>query len=196
LRFALRFPEGWEVVNGPQQVVANEPGTKNYVVMDLVQDAGTARSLADVAQRSMQGTGFRPVSQGSREQFNGLDAWVGTYQGQLQEIGSVVARVAVIAHERNVFRLIGFAPPEAFERVAPTIAQAQASFRPLSREEARDIRPNRVDLYTVRPGDTWQSIAQRAGGDNVRPPTLAIMNGFPPEEQPRPGDRIKIVVEG
>jgi predicted Zn-dependent protease len=196
LRFALRFPEGWEVVNAPQQVVANEPGTNNYVVMDLVQDAGSARSLADIAQRSMQGAGFRSVAQGGSTRFNGLDAWVGTYQGQLQNIGPVVARVAVILHERNVYRLIGFAPKEAFSRVEPAIADAQASFRPLSREEARDIRPNRVDLYTVRPGDTWQSIAQRAGRDNVRPATLAILNGFPPEEQPRAGDRVKIVVEG
>jgi predicted Zn-dependent protease len=66
----------------------------------------------------------------------------------------------------------------------------------LSREEAADIRPNRVDLYTVREGDTWQAIAQGAGGGILGASTLAIMNGFPPAEQPRPGDRIKIAVAG
>ena len=37
------------------------------------------------------------------------------------------------------------------------------SFRQLSQDEADAIRPNLVDLYTARAGDTWQSIAQRAG---------------------------------
>ena len=53
-----------------------------------------------------------------------------------------------------------------------------------------------MDLYTVQEGDTWQRIAQRAGQGIVKASTLAIMNGFPPAEQPRAGDRIKIVVAG
>ena len=48
----------------------------------------------------------------------------------------------------------------------------------------------------MRDGETWQSIAQNAGESIIPPNTLAIMNGFPVNEQPRPGDRIKIVVEG
>jgi len=48
----------------------------------------------------------------------------------------------------------------------------------------------------VRDGETWQSIAQNAGESIIPPNTLAIMNGVPVNEQPRPGDRIKIAVEG
>jgi len=53
-----------------------------------------------------------------------------------------------------------------------------------------------VDVYTVRSGDTWQSIAQRLGDGTVKPATLAIMNNHEPSEQPRAGDRIKVVVIG
>jgi predicted Zn-dependent protease len=196
LRFALEFPDGWEVLNAPQQVVANEPGTKHYMLLDLVQDVGSARSLADVAQQSMRSAGFRQIAGGGPDRFNGLDAWVGTYEGEIQQLGRVVARLAVVEHERNVYRLIGFAPRETFDRIAQDVARSQASFRGLSREAAREIRPNRIDLYTVREGDTWQRIADRAGQGIVKASTLAILNGFPPAEQPRPGDRIKIVVAG
>ena len=86
----------------------------------------------------------------------------------------------------------------------PTRAKLQAcpftttihSFKPLSRSEAEGIAPNRVDLYTARAGDTWQSIAERQGGRVVKPATLAIMNGHAVNDQPRPGERIKIVVAG
>ncbi len=67
--------------------------------------------------------------------------------------------------------------------------------RPLSAAEAEGIRPNRVDIYVVRDGDTWASIAERSGG-LVRPATLAIMNNVAPDTAPRPGARIKIVVSG
>jgi predicted Zn-dependent protease len=52
-----------------------------------------------------------------------------------------------------------------------------------------------VDLYVVRGGDTWLSIAERSGGA-VTPATLAVMNNATPGSQPQPGARIKIVVRG
>lgn len=48
----------------------------------------------------------------------------------------------------------------------------------------------------MRDGETWQSIAQNADESIIPPNTLVIMNGVPVNEQPRPGDRVKIAVEG
>ena len=47
-----------------------------------------------------------------------------------------------------------------------------------------NIRPNRVDLHTVRSGETWASLAERTGG-LIKPATLAIMNGYEPNQPPR-----------
>lgn len=66
----------------------------------------------------------------------------------------------------------------------------------MSRDEAGDIRPNGIAIHTVRQDQTWQSIAQGPGQGIVEASTLAVMNGFPVNEQPRAGDRIKIVVGG
>jgi predicted Zn-dependent protease len=194
LRFAISFPEGWEIVNGAKQVLAREPGTKHMMLLDLTQDQ-TARSLEDLARRSMSGAGFKFVS-GASEQINGLEAWVGTFDGKVTDVGLVMARATFVAHGRNVFRLLGFAPRDAFPLIARDVQESQRTFRALSREEAREIRPNEVDLYTVRAGDTWQSIAQRTGRGTVNAATLAIINGYEPAEQPQPGDLIKVVIEG
>jgi predicted Zn-dependent protease len=94
-----------------------------------------------------------------------------------------------------VYMVAGIVDPQAFERVDGTFVQSIRSFRPMSAAEAEGIHPNRVDLYVVRAGDTWQSIAQRAGGA-IKPSTLAIMNNAPPNSQPQPGTRLKIVVAG
>jgi predicted Zn-dependent protease len=65
----------------------------------------------------------------------------------------------------------------------------------MSAAEAENIHPNRVDMYTVRDGDTWESIAERSGGV-VNAQTLSIMNNAQPGGRPQPGSRVKIVVGG
>jgi predicted Zn-dependent protease len=193
LRFAIEFPEGWEIQNAPSQVAAKAPREEAYMVLQLVQEP--RGSLEDTALASMQGAGLRLV-EGNRGQINGLPAFVGTYQGTVEGLGRVVVRAAHLEHQRRVFLVAGMAPQEVFSRVDGAITRSISSFDPLSPEEAARIRANRIDVYTVRPGDTWQRIASRASEGNIKPETLAIMNHYPVNEQPRPGDRIKVVVSG
>ena len=104
-------------------------------------------------------------------------------------------RAAHILNGRQAYVYAGFAPPNAYDRVKDEIGKALETFRPLTAREADEIRPNRLDYYVVRPGDTWQSIASR-GGSLIRASELAIMNRYPVSDQPKPGDQIKIVVIG
>ena len=191
LRLSLSFPQGWEIQNARTQVLAKAPERNEFMLLQLVPNP--SGSIEQVAQGSMANAGFRQIN-GERAQVNGLDAYVGTYQGQMQGLGNVVTLAAHIVHDRNVYVFAGLAPPNGFESAQRSFAQSIRSFRELSRQEAANIRPNRVDVYTVRQGDTWASIAERSGG--IKASTLAIMNNYEPNQQPRPGDRIKIVVEG
>ena len=89
----------------------------------------------------MANAGFRQLN-GERSQINGLDAYVGTYQGQMQGLGNVVTLAAHIVHERNVYLLAGLAPAEPVPSVrSEQFVASIRSFRELSREEAANIRP-------------------------------------------------------
>ena len=193
LRFRLEYPQSWQIQNSPQQVVAKAPNADVFLLLQLVQKPqGT--SVQDVALASMQGAGFQPV-RGERTTINGLDAFVGVYQGQLEGLGTVASRAAHIAHNNQVYLLAGIVPAQGFEQVDSAFVQTIRSFRPMSAAEAENIHPNRVDLYTVREGDTWQSIAARSGGA-VDARTLAVMNNLQTGTQPQTGSRIKVVVGG
>jgi predicted Zn-dependent protease len=194
LRFAFDFPPGWDVTNGQTQVAAKEPGGRSVMVLQTVQQP-QGRTLEDVAVGGMQRAGFRAVA-GSQTTVNNLTAYVGTYQGTLQELGRVQLRAAHILQDRNVFLVAGIAPVDGYAKMEPTFTTSIRSFRPLSRAEAESVRPNRIDLYTARPGDTWQSIAASQGKGVVKATTLAIMNDHAVDEQPRAGERLKIVVGG
>jgi len=98
-------------------------------------------------------------------------------------------------HGKDVYLVAGLSVPDVFSQSDAAFSSSIRSFRPLSAEEAENIRPDRVDIYVVRAGDTWQSIAERSGGA-ITPATLAVMNQATPASQPQPGARIKIVVRG
>ncbi len=192
LRLALIFPQGWQIQNSAEQVVAKAPDRDNFMFLQLVPNA--TGSVQQIAQASMANAGFRQL-QGERANLNGLDAYVGTYQGAMEGLGNIVTVAAYVVHERSVYMFAGLAPANQFQGSQSQFANSIRSFRALSRSEAAEIKPNRIDGYTVRNGDTWQAIGQRSGG-LVSPSTLAIMNDYEPNQPPRAGDRIKIVVQG
>jgi predicted Zn-dependent protease len=193
LRFRMEFPQGWQVQNTPQQVVAQPQGGGGYVFLQLVQQA-RGRSLEEVAAADLGQTGLQFID-GGDTRVNGLPAFIGTFRGQLPDQGDVVLRAAWIAHEQKVFRVAGLASPRSAQGVVRAVDATVQSFQPLSRGEADRIRPNVIRLHTAQAGDTWERLATGPGAGVVPARTLAVLNGYAPQEPPRAGDRMKIVVE-
>ncbi len=193
LRIGIDFPEGWEVVNSTNQVVAKLDDEKALMVMQGADVRGG--SLSDGAAKHMRGLGFR-LEAGAIESMAGADAFVGVYTGKAKGVGDVRVRAAHVTIGRQVYMLAGVAPAADFPRVEPEFSRALASVRQLSVRDAAAIRPNRLGTYVARPGDSWQSIAQRAGAGIVPATRLALMNGFAVNVQPPAGTALKIVVEG
>jgi predicted Zn-dependent protease len=200
LRFAITFPDGWDISNGEEQVVAQEPGNKVFMVLETVRSMASSRAalasgLAAAAQQHMKSAGYKQLD-GSATTINGMDAFIGTYEGNASGIGKVTSRGAVIASGRNTYFVGGVAKPEEYPHVQAAFDAAIKTFRTLARDEADNIQSNKVELYTAKAGDSWQSIAQGAGKGFVKATTLAIMNDHAVGDQPRAGERIKIVVAG
>jgi len=193
LRFRIDFPNGWDVENSPQQVVAKAAGAEAYMLLEQVE-MPRGNGVENVARAQMENAGFRTLS-GSRDRVNGLDAYIGLYQGSLEGLGNVRMRAAHIVHNGNIYLVAGFAAPNIFDPLDSAMLMSIRSFKPLTADEAAAVHPNRIDIYVVRPGDSWQSIAERSGGV-IKPATLAVMNGAEPNSQPMVGSRIKIVVGG
>src|SRR5207237_3062634 len=116
------------------------------------------RGIQQTAEAHMKSAGYR-LTEGSATKINGLDAFVGTYQGKASGLGPAIARGAHIVSGRNTYFIGGIAKPEDYPRVLSDFNDAIQSFRTLERDEADRIQPNRVALYTASLNYTWQSIA-------------------------------------
>jgi predicted Zn-dependent protease len=194
LRVGIDFPEGWELINTAEQVIARLDDEKALMVLQAA-DAARNKSLSDGAARHMKSLGFK-LESGALEQLSGHDAFAGIYTGKAKGVGQVRLRAVHVPIGRQVYMLAGIAPETDFARADGEFTKTLASFRELSSSEAAAIRPNHIGAYVAKAGDSWQSIAQRAGGGLVSARRLAVMNGFAVNVQPPAGQVLKIVVEG
>ena len=191
LRFALRFPQGWEIINTDEQVAAREDESGGSVI--LLQLTSGSGSVQQVAAAQMSKSGWTELS-GERTTVNGLEAFIGTYEAVVDN-QRMTTRAAHIRSGQQTYVVAGLAPASSFSGARRTFESAIGTFRALSRDEADRIQPSRVDFYTARGGDTWDSIARTQSGA-IKASTLAIMNGSDPGTQPRAGQRLRIVVAG
>jgi predicted Zn-dependent protease len=192
MRFSLKFPENWEITNGSDQVSAVE-NDQGRVAMLLEISKSASSSPAEAARADMSKAGFTETS-GGATRINGLDAYVGTYEAT-SDTTRIIVRAAHIRSGNSTYLVAGLAAASDFPRVDGMFGATIQSFRQLSQQEADRIQPARVDFYTVRTGDSWDSLARQAGG-SIKASSLAIMNGSDPATAPRAGSRIRIVVGG
>jgi predicted Zn-dependent protease len=191
LRFRVRFPEGWKIENGKQQVSAGLPGVSGVtMVLELVPKAAGS-TLEDVAVSSMDKAGFVQL-RAEATRLNGLPAYLGLYEGQMKDAGIVRVQAAHISYEGQLYLVAGVVSRSRHREYQQLFDDTIRSFAPISAQDAARIKPNRLAFTTVRSGDTWQAVADRTGG-LIPAPELAVLNGFTANSQPPVGQRIKIV---
>jgi predicted Zn-dependent protease len=63
-------------------------------------------------------------------------------------------------------------------------------------KDLKRYKPKYVDVYEVKNGDTFQSIAEKELGDKRKDLGLTVLNGRRESNQPKPGELIKIIRSG
>lgn len=193
LGFTFESPRGYVLENRPDAVVAAGP-RGGLFLLDSVRDPGgtPADYLADdwvpeigEEVRAEAITGLRETD------VNGLPA----AQGRVllhSERSERVADLTVVRLNGRLYRLAGLhqANDAASEAL---LAAVTASFRALSRPEARSARPRHLKVHRIAAGE---DVAALVAAMPVPAPraTFEVLNGLQPGKVLRVGDEIKLVV--
>ncbi len=70
------------------------------------------------------------------------------------------------------------------------------SLRRITPAEAATIRPRVIDVVTVRPGDTVQSLANQMAYRDFKLARFLALNGLAANSPLAPGQKVKLVVYG
>lgn len=192
LRFKFTAPQGYTLQNGASAVtISGSGGQAQFGTGRLSGDL--TNYVGQVFQSLSGGQGQVRIPTPRMTDVNGIPAAYATAQAQSNQ-GPVDVTVfayrwdAGIAYHFVIFTRAGSGIGSFSETVG--------SLAPLSASEAAVIRPREIDVITVGPRHTVQSLADRMAYQAHRLDRFLVLNGLAANSSLRPGQKVKLVVYG
>ena len=152
---------------------------ENYVYQVIQQIAGGQRQIA--------------VPPPQRTTINGLPAAFTTARANTS---SGAVDVSVMAYQWDPNTIYHFVMLTRGGAGMGPFAPMVSSIRRISANEAAAIRPRVIDVVSVAPGDTIQSLAGRMAYRDFHVERFMALNGFTANTRLIPGQKVKLVVYG
>jgi len=191
LRIRFAVPQGYTMQNGTRAVsISGQNGQAQFTGGRFNGDLG---SYVAQAFQSLAGRQQIPFTQPRATTINGIPAAFSTAQVSTQR-GPV--DVSIVAYRWDADTAYHFAMiTPAGAGIGPFQGMVQSVGR-LTAGEAAAIRPRVIDVVTVGPNDTPQSLAGRMAYRDLQLERFLTLNGLPFGARLTPGQRVKLVVYG
>jgi predicted Zn-dependent protease len=186
LGFTFQAPDGFVLDNTAQAVLGLKDGAVQALRLDIVR-IPAEQSLIEYLNSGW----IENIEDGSVEELavNGFPAATATAKGDQWAF-----RLYAIRFGSEVYRFI-FAAKNRTVETDRGFRDAVNTFRRLSLAEIQSVKPLRLRIVKVEPGDTVESLASRMALIDRRVDRFRVLNGLDANERPKPGDLVKIIVE-
>jgi predicted Zn-dependent protease len=191
-RYQIQMPAGWKIQWGDAggSVVAQDL-SKRYLCQVIpleLEEKQTPRELAATVEKN---SGLQPHAASSIT-IEGEKAYRVDYQVRSQSGGWLGLRIVYITRERMGFIIVNLASLQEFAAGGKIFNVALLSFRLLSAQQAAQIPLHRLKVYTVKSGDTFQTISKRFYQTTTHADDIKQFNGMEGLTVPPPGTLIKL----
>ena len=193
LRFAFEVPEGFRLANRPTNVMARHTNGAMILFDVAAREQARRNEVGDYLQR-VWGRNAR-LSDFERIEINGMPAATAVTQARLKSGPATLRLVAIRFSRDQIFRFLFVTPNRLVAQMNRPLRETTYSFRRLSEGEAAALKPYRIAIHRVEPGDSVYSLAQRLPFPEYRVERFRVLNGLGPNEGLRAGDLVKLVVE-
>lgn len=186
LGFAFTAPDGFALENTPQAVLGATPNGREALRLDAVRVTGSEPLTEYVSKGWVEGVDPATIEQ---LQVNGFEAATAVARGEQWSF-----RLYAVRFGGDVYR-IAFAARELTPQLEAAFRQAALSFRRVPTEEAQAIKPLKIRIHRVAPGDTPERLASRMAFPDRQLERFLVLNGMQKGARLTPGDHVKLVVE-
>lgn len=189
LRLSFSAPQGFYMLNGTRAVSVN--GQSGQAQFKLAPYAGDLDSYVRQQFTELGGQNSRLApSSIQRTTVNGISAAYGS--ARVKNGGSPVD-VVVFAYEFSNDRAYHFIAITPAGR-GNTFTSMFRSMRRITQAEASAVIPRRIDVVTVRRGDTVSGLARRMAYADAQERRFRVLNGLGANEGLIAGQKVKLVV--
>ena len=192
LGFQFIVPVGYQMQNGTRAVtIDGSAGKAQFSTANFNGDLSAY--ISQVIYQLTEGRTQIAMAPPRQTTINGIPA--------MYSVGRVAQRSGAIDVSVMAYR---WAPNRAYhfvmltragQGVAP-FASMVDSLRRITPQEASAIRPRIIDVVTVSPTDTPQSLARRMAYRDFQLERFLSLNGLAPNARLNPGQKVKLVVYG
>ena len=192
LRIFFAVPQGYLMQNGTTEVAIS--GSAGKALFSGGRYNGSLENYTSLVLQQLAGNQVRLMGgQVQRTNINGIPAAYTTARANTSS-GSV--DVSVFAYQWNPNTVYHFVMlTRGGAGVGPFVPMVQ-SIRRVTNAEAAAIRPRIINVVTVRPGDTVQSLASRMAYRSFQLDRFLSLNNLAANSRLVPGQRVKLVVYG
>jgi predicted Zn-dependent protease len=192
LRIQFAVPVGYMMQNGTREVTIK--GSAGQAMFSGGRYSGSIDNyIFQVFQQLTGGRQQLNIPPPQRTTINGFPAAFTTARANTS---SGVVDVSVMAYQwdpNTIYHFIMLAQGGA--GMSPFVQMVE-SLRRISPAEAAAIRPRVIDVVTVRPGDTVQSLASRMAYRDFQLDRFLALNGLTMASPLVPGNKVKLIVYG
>lgn len=183
----IRFdvPEGFVIDNKVEAVLATGPGD---IAIRFDGVADSSNNSLEAYLTSGWVAGLLPETVRSTK-VNGMDAATARASAERWDFDVTVVRL-----QNRIFRFLT-AVPKGNADLDRTANILKSSFRTMTPAEAASLKPLRIRVLTVQPGDTISTISSRMMGTDRKLDLFKLINALPAAASLSPGQKVKIISE-
>lgn len=191
LHIFFEVPVGYLMQNGTRAVSIS--GSAGKAQFGGGRYNGPLENYVYAAVQELAGNRQLPMQPPYRTVINGIPAALTVTRANTS---SGVVDVGVVAYQWAPGTVYHFVMLSRGGTGMGPFASMVNSIRKISPGEAAAIRPRVIDVVTVRPGDTIQSLAGRMAYRDFQVDRFLALNGLTPNARLVPGQKVKLVVFG
>ncbi|HEX8213960.1 MAG TPA: M48 family metalloprotease [Allosphingosinicella sp.] len=190
MRIGFEAPEGFTLTNSPQAIlIAGPDGLRGEFGGGRMPPGGLQAYASILLEQVLKGAQAE-AGAARQTRVNGVPALFVPVRVATQE-GEVEMSLAVYAGGGGgAYHFMMVSSPG--QVTAAAIGQLFGSFRLLSEEQVRGLKPREIRVVQAGAGDSLQAMAGRMASDHPLDHFL-MLNGRSPDQPLRPGERVKIV---
>jgi predicted Zn-dependent protease len=162
-------PNGWQVQNTKQAVIAVSAQQDAMIQLTAGQGAPTAALQQFLGQQGIQ------PGQVSSSAINGLPAASGYFQAQTEN-GTLAGLVSYISYGGNTYQLLTYTPATQLDAYNATFQQVIGSFAPLTDPAILNVQPKKVEVIKLPSRMTLAEFNSRYPS-SIPVEEVAIING-------------------
>jgi predicted Zn-dependent protease len=191
-RFSISAPSGWKVKRGDATGSLNmKHPTKDYYCQTMVFELEAEMTPKQFARSFEAKSGLKRSSVGKMT-MGGSEALVVLYFPRSSKGVPLAVEIAYVVRGKTGFMVVGITQAPYLNQAEPSFRKVMESFRFLTKAEAEQIPLYRLEVYTVKKGDTLRSISKRFYGTPDKAGEIMEFNGITDELSLRPGKKLKI----